>query len=165
MEITLTRKKSAATRRRQKGALVTPKGTGEPLAGRKRNFALPSSEWIVRLYPDLSRLSGPPASGRFCPNPDRSRNSPSNPFSLTLKGTSQNSGRLLPFFPYKMKITSAPKRLLAQRRRRKGACTLKGHRQPSSRSKRDLLGRRSGGGASEEYPILNWVFREQRSPP
>ena len=69
------------------------------------------------------------------------------------------------FFPYKMKITPAPKRLVAQRRRREGACCPKGHRQPSSRSKRDLLGRRSGDGAAKECPILNWVFREQRSPP
>ncbi len=69
------------------------------------------------------------------------------------------------FFPYKMEITLAPKRLVAQRRRREGACTLKGHRQPSSRSKRDLLGGRSGNGAGEECPILNWVFRMQRSPP
>ena len=36
-----------------------------------------------------------------------------HPFPLTLKGTSQNSGRLLSFFPYQMKITLAPKRLLA----------------------------------------------------
>ena len=64
-----------------------------------------------------------------------------------------------------MKITPAPKRLLALRRRREGACCLKGHKQPSSRSKRDLLGRRSGDGAVEECPILNWVFREQRSLP
>ena len=64
-----------------------------------------------------------------------------------------------------MKITPTPKRLVAQRRRREGACCPKGHRQPSSRSKRDLLGRRSGDGAAKECPILNWVFREQRSPP
>ena len=76
-----------------------------------------------------------------------------HPFPLTLKGTNQNSGRLLSFFPYQMKITLAPKRLVAQRRRREGVY------QPSSRSKRDLLGRRSGDGAAEEYPILNWVFR------
>ena len=87
------------------------------------------------------------------------------PFPLTLKSTNQNCGRLLSFFPYKMKITPTPKRLVAQRRHREGACCPKRHRQPSSRSKRDLLGRRSGDGASEEYPILNWVFREQRSPP
>ena len=88
-----------------------------------------------------------------------------HPFPLTLKSTNQNSGRLLSFFPYKMKITPTPKRLLAQRRRREGVYTLKGTGQPSSRSKRDLLGKRSGDGADGECPILNWVFREQRSPP
>ncbi len=39
-------------------------------------------------------LPGQIASGRHCLCPDRSRNYPSNPFPLTLKGTSQNSGRL-----------------------------------------------------------------------
>ncbi len=99
------------------------------------------------------------------PLPGQGQNPSLHPFPLTLKGTDQNCGRLLSFFPYKMKITPTPKRLVAQRRRREGACCPKGHRQPSSRSKRDLLGRRSGDGAAKECPILNWVFREQRSPP
>ena len=99
------------------------------------------------------------------PLPKQKQKPSLQPFPLTLKGTDQNCGRLLSFFPYKMKITPTPKRLVAQRRRREGACCPKGHRQPSSRSKRDLLGRRSGDGAAKECPILNWVFREQRSPP
>ncbi len=43
-------------------------------------------------------------------------------------------------FSLQMKITPAPKRLLALRRRREGVYTLKGTGQPSSRSKRDLFG-------------------------
>ena len=42
------------------------------------------------------------------------------------------------FFPYKMEITPARKKLLAQRRRREGVY------QPSSRSKRDFFRRRRG---------------------
>ena len=44
-------------------------------------------------------------------------------------------------FSLQMKITPAPKRLVAQRRSPEGACCLKGHKQPSSRSKRDFLGK------------------------
>ena len=37
----------------------------------------------------------------------------------------ENSDRRVLFFPYKIEITPAPKRLVAQRRRREGVCTLK----------------------------------------
>ena len=64
-----------------------------------------------------------------------------HPFPLTLKGTSQNSGRLFPFFPYQMKITLTPKRLLAQRRRREGVYTPKGTGQPPQAALRPEMGK------------------------
>ena len=57
------------------------------------------------------------------------------------------------FFPYKTEITSAREKLLAQRRRREGVYYPKGHRQPSSRSKRDFFrrSRRKGAGGWSPY--------------
>ena len=49
--------------------------------------------------------------------------------------------------PHRIKITVARKKLLAQRRRREGVYYPKGHRQPSSRSKRDFSRRSRHKGA------------------
>ena len=77
---------------------------------KRKTDCCPSSEWIVRLYPDNRRAGG----SAFASTEAETIPPP------VLPNTKRYKPKLwqAPFlFPYQMKITLAPKRLVAQRRR------------------------------------------------
>ena len=116
------------------GLCVCEGGSGIPVLARRRYlYFLP---WVG------ARVCRPRVSGGKKWTTGRSR--PLGPFFRAYRAGKQKQPF---FFPYKTEITSAREKLLAQRRRREGVYYPKGHRQPSSRSKRDFSRRSRHKGA------------------
>ena len=116
------------------GLCVCEGGSGIPVLARRRYlYFLP---WVG------ARVCRPRVSGGKKWTTGWSR--PLGPFFRAYRAGQQKQPF---FFPYKTEITSAREKLLAQRRRREGVYYPKGHRQPSSRSKRDFSRRSRHKGA------------------